>query len=509
MRTIALALLVAAVVTVSWRWGSFVAGGSDSYCYLHQAERWADAMAHPFGGRLQVVEPLALEAPWPDAPLSFTPIGHLPSAIEHGAIVPICPPGLSIAMAPFVLAGGSRAAFAAIPLFAAILIVATYGAGARFGTATGLSAALVTAASPVFLYQAVQPMSDVAAAALWMLTMACATGTKRRHLVMAGLAASGAILIRPNLVPLGVVVGLFLLFRAERTWTQRIREAAIYAAWCAPGCVAVALVQSAFYGSPLVSGYGSFADLFAAGNVGPNLRRYLTWLWQSQTPLIALALLAPALLPGRLTMLFLGMFVMNLALYLPYIVFDDWSFLRFLLPTLPMIVILMMASLDAVWRRARLRGHGVALAVASLMLSIVLVGEARDRNAFRLQAMEARFERAGSFVAERLPANAMVFTAWESGSIRFYSGRKTLAWHGLHPEWLDRAIADVSARGYEPYLLFERWEEQEFRERFPGSPLGALDWPPAFEISTHVRIYRPGDRERYLSGTAAPTEYVR
>jgi hypothetical protein len=315
--------------------------------------------------------------------------------------------------------------------------------------------------------------------------------------------------VRPNLLPLGVVVGLFLLFRPERTWTQRLREAAIYAAWCAPGCVAVAFVQSTFYGSPLASGYGSFSDLFAATHVIPNVRRYMTWLWQSQTPFIAVALAAPVLLPGRMTALFLGLFVANLGLYLPYVVFDDWSFVRFLLPTLPLIVILMMATLDAAWRRAHLPGHGVMLAAVAVVLSILLAREARDRSTFRLQTMEARFEHAGSFVARRLPANAIVFTAWQSGSVRFYSGRKTLAWHGLHPDWLDRAMADVRVRGYEPYLLFERWEEQEFRERFAGSPLGALDWPPAYEIASQVRIYRPDDRERYLSGTATPTEYVR
>jgi hypothetical protein len=55
----------------------------------------------------------------------------------------------------------------------------------------------------------------------------------------------------------------------------------------------------------------------------------------------------------------------------------------------------------------------------------------------------------------------------------------------------------------------ERWEEPEFRARFAASPLGALDWPPAFEIASQVRIYRPGDRERFLKGSAAPTEYVR
>lgn len=508
-RTVVLVLLVAAVMAVSWRWGSFVAGGSDSYCYLHQAERWADAIAHPFGGRLQVAEPLALEVPWPDAPLSFTPIGHLPSTTERGAIVPICPSGLSIAMAPFVLAGGPRAAFLVIPLFAAVLIVATYAAGARFGAGIGLSAALVTAASPVFLYQAVQPMSDVPAAALWMTAVAYVIGTQPRHPAMAGLAASGAILVRPNLLPLGLVIGLFLLLRPERTWRHRGREAAIYAAWCVPGCVAVALVHWAFYGSPLASGYGSVSSLFAAAHVAPNIGRYARWLWESQTPAIALALLAPLLLPGPLTTLFLGMVAVNLGLYLPYIVFDDWSFLRFLLPTLPLLVILMAATLDAAWRRARLPGHHVILAMAGIVLSAVLVGNARDRSVFRLQAMEARFERAGLFVAERLPPNAIVLAAWQTGSVRFYSGRKTLAWHGLDPAWLDRAIADLRARGYEPYLLFERWEEQDFRDRFRGSPLAALDWPPAFEISSQVRIYRPDDRERYVKGTAAPTEYVR
>jgi hypothetical protein len=509
VRGLALALLVASVMTVSWRWGSFVAGGSDSYCYLHQAERWAEAIAHPFSGRLQAAEPLALQVPWPDAPSSFTPVGHMPSMTEAGAIVPICASGLSIAMAPFVLAGGPQAAFLVIPLFAAALVLATYAIGARFGAGVGLASALVTAASPAFLYQAVQPMSDVPAAALWLVAVACATGSKPRHVVLAGLAASGAILIRPNVAPLGVAIGLFVLCRPERPWRQRIREAAVYAGCCAPGCIGVALIQWALYGSPLASGYGAFSSLFAASHAVPNLQRYGLWLWQSQTPAVALALLAPLVLPGPLTALLLGLTVVNLGVYLPYLVFEDWSFLRFLLPTLPLLLILVIATLDGLWRRARLRGSAVMLGVAAMALAVVLVGEARDRNAFRLQRMELRFARAGNFVNERLPANALLLASWQSGSVRFYSGRKTLAWHGLDPAWLDRAVADVQARGYEPFLLFERWEEQGFRERFGGSALAALDWPPAYEIASQVRIYRPGDRERYLKGTAAPTEYVR
>jgi 4-amino-4-deoxy-L-arabinose transferase-like glycosyltransferase len=180
-----------------------------------------------------------------------------------GAIVPICPSGLSIAMAPFVLAGGPRAAFFVLPVFAAVLVAATSAIGSRFGAGVGFWSSLLVAASPIVLYQVIQPMSDVPAAALWMLAVACATGTSRRASLLSGIATSAAILVRPNLVPLGFVIGLFLLLRPERTWLQRLRSAAIYAAACAPGCVIVALTQDAFYGSPLASGYGSLAELFS------------------------------------------------------------------------------------------------------------------------------------------------------------------------------------------------------------------------------------------------------
>jgi hypothetical protein len=41
---LALAGICAALLTVTIRFGSFVAGGSDSSCYVIQAERWARAV---------------------------------------------------------------------------------------------------------------------------------------------------------------------------------------------------------------------------------------------------------------------------------------------------------------------------------------------------------------------------------------------------------------------------------------------------------------------------------
>ena len=209
--------MLLAVFAAGIHWGTFAAGGSDSYCYVQQAQAWAT-------GQLRVVEPLALEAPWPDAPLTFAPAGHIPSLTVRGASAPICPAGLSLAMVPFVWAGtaggvggagGDVLVFVVVPLFGVLLVWSTYLLGARFSRRVGLASAFLLACSPAFLFQLMQPMSDVPAAALWVLAAGTATSGKRRSPLMAGLAASAAIVVRPNLLPMGVVLGLFLLFRPE------------------------------------------------------------------------------------------------------------------------------------------------------------------------------------------------------------------------------------------------------------------------------------------------------
>jgi hypothetical protein len=218
---------------------------------------------------------------------------------------------------------------------------------------------------------------------------------------------------------------------------------------------------------------------------------------------------AAVLLPGPLTALFLSVVLVNVVSYLPYAVFEEWSFLRFLLPAIPLLLILTVAVIDALCRRNRPPIATPVVALATVLLATLLVREAHDHDVFRLQRLEARYERAGTFVGRRLPANAIVITSWQSGSVRYYGHRPTLVWDSLDPAWLDRAVMFVRARGLEPFLLFESWEEPIFRTRFATSPLGALDWPPMAEVASQVRIYRPEDRERYANGTQPPTEYVR
>ena len=499
---LALAAVCAAVLVIAARFGSFVAGGSDSYCYVHQAERWAS-------GRLLVPEPLALAAPWPDAPLTFAPAGHRPSPTIPGAIIPICPSGLSILMALFLAVGGPTGMFLVIPLCGAALVAGTYLLGRRLSTGVGLAAAVVTAASPIVLYQVIQPMSDVPAAAFWVLALAAATSGDRRGPLLAGVCAGLAILIRPNLLPVGFVLGVYLLARPDRSWSGRGRDAAVYAAVCAVACGAVLAIQQHFYGAPLASGYGGLGEIFAAGNVMPNASRYLTWLVQSQTPLVVLALAAPFALPRGFAGVCLAFCAVTLAAYLPYFVFEDWSYVRFLLPGIPVLIVLMLGTLAAAARRAGARWEPAALAVASAVLVVVGVRAAEARQAFQLGSLESVFARSGDVVASRLPGNAIVLTSRYSGSVRYYGGRRTIVWDVLDPAWLDRALAFTRDRGFEPYFLLDSSEEEAFRQRFAGSTLARLDWPPLVEIAPQVRVYRPADRERYLRGDAQPTEYVR
>lgn len=263
--------------------------------------------------------------------------------------------------------GGTPAAFLIVPFFGALLVGATYIVGARYGARIGMASAAIVASTPVFLLQLVQPTSDVPAAALWILAVAGVTSTRRRSAIVGGVAAAAAIVMRPTLGPLAVPLGLFLLLRPERLWRERVGAAARFAAAAAAGLVCVALTQS--YGSLLGSGDGAGGFLFDVENIQPNAIRYATWLSQTLTPGWVLAAAAPFLLPGALTRLFLWMFLVNVACYLPYAVFDDWSSLRLLLPTIPLVVVLAVAVIDAVCRRTwSWTSRPVLCAVATAMI---------------------------------------------------------------------------------------------------------------------------------------------
>jgi hypothetical protein len=511
---LAIAAAIAAFV-VGVRWGTQAAGGSDSSCYMNEARLFSRFTTH-------IDAPLAASAPWPRAAWTFTPAGHLPSPARAGAIVPMCPPGLPIVMA---IARWVHADLLVVPLLGALAVWLTYMLGREIdGPLTGAASAVLMACSPIFLYQVVQPMTDVPAAAWWLLAAVLVSDVSDVSdtsevsevsdvsdtwgALAAGLAASMAILTRPNLLPLALIVAIYL----------GRRSVAPFFVGLVPGIVVLALLNWRMYGSPVASGYGAASDLFQLANIVPNLQRYGRWLWQTHTPVLALAIAAPFLVPRRApAWLALALASATIALYLPYRVFDDWWYLRFLLPAIPLLVVLSIATIRQLADRAlpqasnrgarenRRASFFSAFSAVPVGLIVVVLGAwwiqtARTGHAFDLRDWERHFIDAGRFAADRLPPNAAVLTVKHSGSVHYYAGRPIVAWDTLDPASLDRTLTFLREHGLVPMLLLDTEEEPVFRARFgAASEIGRLDWPPIARPARTVRAYDPADRAGYWS----------
>jgi hypothetical protein len=506
-RHAATAAAAAAVATIAAgvHWGAFVAGGSDSYCYLNQAELLARGTMHDY-------EPLAQDSSWPGNFWSFAPAGHMPFGQPVPGLVPICPAGYPLLMAGARHIGGRSAMFAITPLMGGLAVYLVFLLGRHLaGPIAGVAGAVLTASSPAFLYQLFQPMNDITAATLWIAAIVTAMRASTRGAasgVVAGMVTGAAIVVRPNLVPLAAVTGLgMMLLARDRRVTARLASGAAFAAAASTGLLIVFAVQNAMYGSPFKSGYGDLDQIFAASHIAPNLQRYLRWTVESHTIVIAAALTAPVALnrygSSRSAAWLLAFAAVTLACYLPYVVFDAWWYTRFLLPGLLPACALLAGVLVAVVDRlpAALRFPSLTIAVAALVGLCVQFGA--DHDVFRIRALEWRFRSVGEFAAT-LPPDAAFITLHHSGSLRFYAARSTLGWADIDKGRFDDALAFLGRHGRKPYLVFEGWEEPQFRERFAGERLGQLDWPAAAEVDG-VRIYDPDDYVRAARGETIKT----
>ncbi len=266
------------------------------------------------------------------------------------------------------------------------------------------------------------------------------------------------------------------------------------------------------YGSPFRTGYGQLGQLFGFAALAVNAPRYLSWLVETHTLFPLLAFAAPFVLPPgerRAAWLAVGLILATCLVYFIYTPFDEWTYLRFLLPAIALMLVLASAVTVRLLEFAPAFGRTAVVAVVTIGLAVFSVRTASDRLAFNLKFLEQRYRSAGIVVRDRLPANAVVLSVWDSGAVRFHGRKDALTWEGLDPAWLDRALAWLEDHGRTPFILLESWEEPGFRNRFAShSAIGKLDWPPKYEIDRSVRIYDPKDRSRYDTGERIDTEYL-
>jgi hypothetical protein len=475
------------------RWGAMVAGGADSYGYVSQAGYWQR-------GSVVVQEDVIRPSPWPGAALTWAPLGYRPSPRRPDAIVPLYAPGLPLLMALGQTIAGFCGAFFVVPLCGALTVWLTYALGRRLFDAPGIalwSAGLV-AASPVFLYQLMNAMSDVPVTAAW--TFAIVLAVSRRAL-SAGLAMSVAIAIRPNLAPLAGVVIVWMAVSEARRGGRRLAVSACarFAAGVAVSVIGIAVFNTLVYESAATSGYGTTSDLYSLSFFSTNLRQFAAWTIDVETPIVIVAVLffiAPGVLPSARVayprLLLGGSLTVVLVSYLFYQPFDAWWYLRFLLPMWPIMMLLTAVGAESIARRWLRPVYPFAIAAAVALVAWHSVRTAVDRNAFDLGRSERRYVDVARFIGAHTDPAAVILSVQHSGSLRLYADRLTLRYDALDPLWLDRVVAYLESIGRRPYYVLDGGEVDAFRQRFgAANRAGALDWPPLATLDGTIAIYDP------------------
>ncbi|MBI3261962.1 MAG: glycosyltransferase family 39 protein [Acidobacteria bacterium] len=513
----------AIAVATALIWGTFAASGADSYGYVSQAALWAH-------GRLSVQQPFVRDFPWPLADWTFTPLGYRPG-LARATLVPTYAPGLPLVMAVFQLIGGPSAVFLVAPAAAAATVWLTFWLGRHLGGVwAGALAAVLLATSPTFEFQAIWPMSDIPAAMWWTASVALAFSEGRRLTLLAllsGVIAALALLTRPNLILVAIAVGGYYFRTARRD--RRAGRLLAFSAGALPGLIAIGVLHTIWYGSPLKSGYGELEEIYTWSNAPQNLGHYPVTFVTIEQSFVAVAVMAAVLwiverVHGRTFLTdarasvdpakpwALRALIAAVCLsYLFYVPYPEWWYLRFFLPAYPALFCLVAVAATRMVRVSPPFPRVAAVIAITLIAGTWGLWQVRDVGTHAIKNAERRYRDVGRFIDRELPRNAIFLSVQESGSIRYYSGRLTLRYDWLERRWLDPALAILREQGFHPYIALEQDEHDQFRERFRGhSVLAELDWPPvaARLQPVQVRIYDPADRDRFLQGLPVHTAVI-
>ena len=284
-----------------------------------------------------------------------------------------------------------------------------------------------------------------------------------------------------------------------KTESHSIRGLVLFSAGAAPAAIVIGVLNRYLYGSIFESGYGHVTSIYHWSNLSANVSRYPLWLIETQTPVVVAAALpllsrrAIAKYPAVGSFgiraglaLFLALTVVPYLFYIPY---DQWWFLRFLLPAFPLLLILCVGGLRATAGFVSRRAPALLLIPLILFVLRQQLVTARDRGVWDMSASEQRYVVVASEVVQMTPLNSIYFAMQESGSLHYYTRRPIVRYDLLSPESLDRAIEVLAARGFHPYFVLEEEEERVFCERFALTrSVRALESPPLRRWSAVVPV---------------------
>ena len=211
----------------------------------------------------------------------------------------------------------------------------------------------------------------------------------------------------------------------------------------------------------------------------------------------------------------LGLVLATCLVYFIYTPFDDWSYLRFLLPAIALMLVL--ASAVTVRRgdvaRCCPAGSGASA-------SIVAARHRRPRHLLRAhgrRSARVQFEVPRAALSQRGDRRPRSAARECRRAVGVGQRRRALSWaeRGAHVGWTRSRVArpqPVMARRARPHAVHpgrvvgRAGVPEPVREL--TATIGKLDWPPKYEIDRVVRIFDPKDRAKYDRGENVNTEYL-
>ncbi|HYE87190.1 MAG TPA: glycosyltransferase family 39 protein [Vicinamibacterales bacterium] len=433
-------------------------GGADSYGYASAAELIAD-------GRLIAEAPIAEWISASNRLAVASPLGWAPAPNASG-IAPTYPLGLPLLMALFSLAAGSHAVFFVSPAVGVITLALVYRlARDWYDEQTALFATALVAWNPLVIAYAKQPMSDMAATMWLTLALVLSLRSSKVAALFGGLAAGAAVITRPALLIAAALIPLMVCREDGRR--TRVALAAVGLATALGLQMAI---QNHLFGSPFATGYGTAANLFSTDHLPTNLGIFAAHGWR---------VVGPLWIPGLIIGVFAArpeprwkpaaLFGAALLPYLFYLPFDHWETLRFLLPGL---VPLTVVVADGLIHLARMSRRPAVTAVAVIAFTTMVAGPSeyllRTSSAWDIASIEARYPLAGEWINVNTPPESVVLANQHSGSLRWYGRRQTLRWDFLAPQDLAKTVSELQARGATVYVALEGDEVAMFDGRFAG-----------------------------------------
>jgi hypothetical protein len=302
---------------------------------------------------------------------------------------------------------------------------------------------------------------------MWMvLALLLAVQRSKTSALFAGLAAGAAVITRPALLVAAAVIPL-AAHRGDAP-KQRLLSAGL---GVAAGVLVQMAIQWTLFGSPFSTGYGAAENLFALSHVPENLKIFLgRHAWD---------VLGPLWIPGLIIGIFASrpeprgkpamVFAAVMLPYLFYLPFDHWETLRFLLPGIVPLTIIVADGLMHIARMPRMPVVAMTL-VAAFM--VVFAGRSHlllERSSvWRVADLEQRYPLAGEWVNVNTPPQSVVLANQHSGSLRWYGNRPTLRWDLMDPSQLATTIHELQSHGAAVYVALEGIEGAMFDQRFAG-----------------------------------------